>query len=115
MLFIILNQIFQSELGFIPLRSSDMFDINYKNTSYIWGPGENDAIGTIFTWFCPDCFKYIPKGEFAGQVKYWPWFWLICPVFILVTPLSFGLSSIFDGKHIKQDAKRLLRIAEKVK
>ncbi len=115
MLFIMLNQIFQSELGFIPLRSGDMFDINYKNSSYIWGPGENDAIGTFFTWFCPDCFKYIPKGEFAGQVKYWPWFWLICPVFILVTPLSFGLCSIFDGKNIKKDAKRLLRPAAKTK
>ncbi len=115
MLFIMLNQIFQSELGFIPLRSGDMFHINYKNTSYIWGPGENDAIGTFFTWFCPDCFKYIPKGEFAGQVKYWPWFWMICPVFILVTPLSFGLSAIFDGKNIKKDAKRLFRPAVKSK
>lgn len=114
MLFIMLNQIFQSELGFIPLRGTDIFDTHYKNSSYIWGPGENDAIGTFFTWFCPDCFKYIPKGEFAGQVKYWPWFWLICPVFILVTPLSFGLCSIFDGKSIKKDVKRLLRVKESV-
>ena len=114
MLFIMLNQIFQSELGFIPLRGTDIFDTHYKNSSYIWGPGENDAIGTFFTWFCPDCFKYIPKGEFAGQVKYWPWFWLICPVFILVTPLSFGLCSIFDGKNIKKDVKRLLRVKESV-
>ena len=114
MLFIMLNQIFQSELGFIPLRGTDIFDTHYKNSSYIWGPGENDAIGTFFTWFCPDCFTIIPKGEFAGQVKYWPWFWLICPVFILVTPLSFGLCSIFDGKNIKKDVKRLLRVKESV-
>lgn len=114
MLFIMLNQIFQSELGFIPLRSGDMFNINYKNTSYIWGPGTDDTIGNIFAIFCPDCFTIIPKGEFAGQVKYWPWFWLICPVFILVTPLSFGLCSIFDGKNVKKDIKRLLRIKEPV-
>lgn len=48
MLFIILNQIFQSELGFIPLRDqNNFFGIGYKNTSYIWGPGENDAIGAF--------------------------------------------------------------------
>lgn len=109
MLFIMLNQIFQSELGYIPLRSDDMFHINYKNTSYIWGPGTNDAIGTFFTWFCPDFFKTIPVGQYAGQEKYWPWFWLIFPVFILVTPLSFGLCMMFDHKHFKNDVKRLLR------
>lgn len=108
MLFIILNQVFQYELGYIPMLGDNMLDIHYKNTSYIWGPGENDAIGEIFTWFCPDCFKYVPVGEFAGQVKYWPWFWLICPVFILVTPLAFGLCMIFDHKNFKQDLKYLL-------
>ena len=109
MLFIMLNQILQSELGFIPLRSEDMFHINYKNTSYIWGPGTNDAIGTFFTWFCPDFFRYIPVGQYAGQEKYWPWFWLIFPVFILVTPLAFGLCMIFDHKNFKRDVRHLLR------
>lgn len=107
MLFIMLNQIFQSELGFIPLRSEDMFHVNYKNTSYIWGPGTNDAIGTFLSWFCPDFFKVIPVGAYAGQEKYWPWFWMIFPVFILVTPLSFGLSMIFDNRAFSKDVKRL--------
>ena len=105
MLFIILNQIFQSELGYIPLRSDDMFDINYKNSSYIWGPGTNDAIGEIFAIFCPDFFKTIPVGQYAGQEKYWPWFWLIFPVFIIVTPLAFGVSMIFDRKNFVADVK----------
>ncbi len=105
MLFIMLNQLFQSELGFIPLRSSDMFTINYKNTSYIWGPGTNDAIGTFFSWFCPDFFKIIPAGQYAGQEKYWPWFWMIFPVFILVTPLSFCLCMIFDHQNFSRDTK----------
>lgn len=109
MLFIILNQVFQYELGYIPMLGDDLLDIHYKNTSYIWGPGENDAIGTFFTWFCPDCFRYIPVGEYAGQEKYWPWFWLICPVFILVTPLSFGLCMIFDRKSFQADVKHLTR------
>jgi len=107
MLFIMLNQIFQSELGFIPLRSADMLDINYKNSSYIWGPGTNDAIGTFLSWFCPGFFRNIPVGQYAGQEKYWPWFWLIFPVFILVTPMAFGISMIFDHKAFSHDVKEV--------
>ncbi len=107
MLFIMLNQIFQSELGYIPLRGDDMLNINYKNTSYIWGPGANDPIGDFFAMLCPDFFKIIPEGQYAGQVKYWPWFWMIFPCFILVTPLSYGLSMIFDHKGFASDLRRL--------
>ena len=110
MLFIILNQVFQVELGFFELWNKDDFlAIHYKNTSYIWGPGENDAIGNFLALFCPDFFKYVPVGAYAGQVKYWPWFWMIFPAFILVTPLSFGLSMIFDHKRFGQDVKKLFR------
>lgn len=112
MLFIMLNQIFQSELGFIPLRDREnFFGIDYKNTSYIWGPGTNDAIGEFLAWFTPPVFKTVPVGEFAGQIKYWPWFWLITPVYILVTPLSFMLAMIFDHKSLYEDVKiRKLRL-----
>ncbi len=115
MLFIILNQIFQSELGFIPLRNPDAMVVpNYKNTSYIWGPlngdGSMDPIGGIFDIFCPDVFKKLPVscGEYGlagGETKYWPWFWMIVPAFILVTPLSFGLCMIFDAKQFGKDVK----------
>ena len=106
MLFIILNQIFQSELGYIPLRDADdFFGIGYKNTSYIWGPGTNDAIGDFLAMFTPDFFKTVPVGQYAGQEKYWPWFWLIVPVYVLVTPLAFGLCMIFDHKAFKEDLK----------
>ncbi|MBQ3251890.1 MAG: YwaF family protein [Oscillospiraceae bacterium] len=110
MLFIMLNQIFQSELGFVPLRDrGDFFGIGYKNTSYIWGPGENDAIGDFFSLFTPEFFKTVPVGEFAGQMKYWPWFWIVVPVYILVTPLSFVLAMIFDHKALKADLKALVK------
>ena len=108
MLFIILNQIFQSELGFIPLRDrGNFFGIDYKNTSYIWGPGTNDTIGNILAIFTPECFKTVPVGEFAGQEKYWPWFWMIVPAYVLVTPLAFGISMIFDHKAFAADVKKL--------
>lgn len=107
MLFIMLNQLFQSELGFIPLRDrGDFFGIGYKNTSYIWGPGTNDAIGDFLALFTPKIFKTVPVGEFAGQIKYWPWFWLIVPVYLLVTPLSFLLSMVFEGKTLAADLKK---------
>ena len=108
MLFIMLNQVFQAELGFVPLRStSDFFEIGYKNSSYIWGPGQNDAIGSFLSIFTPKFFKTVPVGEFAGQEKYWPWFWLIVPVYILVSALSFLVSLVFDRKAFCSDMKLL--------
>ena len=110
MLFIMLNQVFQAELGYIPLRSnSDFFEIGYKNSSYIWGPGTNDAIGEFLAMFTPSFFKTVPVGEFAGQIKYWPWFWMIVPVYLLVTPLSFLISMVFDHKAFGADVKSLTR------
>ena len=108
MLFIMLNQIFQSELGFIPLRDrNNFFGIDYKNTSYIWGPGENDVIGSIFAIFTPTFFKTVPVGEFAGQEKYWPWFWIIVPCFIMVTPLALLISLPFEAKSLAKDVKAI--------
>ena len=108
MLFIMLNQVFQWELGFFTLWNEDNFlAIHFKNTSYIWGPGENDAIGNFLALFTPKFFTTVPVGEFAGQAKYWPWFWLICPVYILVTPLSFIVAAIADRKNLVADIKKL--------
>ena len=111
MLFIMLNQVFQMELGFIPMTryTENFFNIGYKNTSYIWGPGKNNAIGNFLALFTPKFFTVVPIGEFAGQVKYWPWFWLIFPVYILVTPLSFIIAAIADRKNLAADIKKLFK------
>lgn len=106
MLFIMLNQLFQSELGFIELRSSDFFDINYKNSSLIWGPGD-DSIGTFLGWFCPDFFKTVPAGQFKGETKYWPWFWLIFPMYLVLVPICFLISLIFDRHNLVNDFENL--------
>lgn len=108
MLFIMLNQVFQWELGFFELWNEDDFlAIHFKNTSYIWGPGENNAIGNFLATFTPNFFKTVPVGAYAGQAKYWPWFWIICPVYVLVTPLSFIIAAIADRKRLKADIKKL--------
>ena len=118
MLFIILNQFFQAELGYIPIRGAIGYehmmhwdywaafsDVNWKNSSYIYSPNTPDPIGKVFAIFCPGFFKKVPVGPYAGQTKYWPWFWMIFPVFILLTPLAFGLSMIFDHKNFVKDMK----------
>lgn len=108
MLFIMLNQLFQAELGYIPLHDSDNFlGIGYKNSSYIWGPGNNDAIGTFLAHFTPKFFRTVPVGPYAGQIKYWPWFWLIVPVYMLVTPLSFLVAVVFDHKSLHNDVEKI--------
>ena len=117
MLFVMLNQIFQSELGFVPLRSDqNFFGIGYKNSSYIWGPGVNDAIGSFLSVFTPKFFKTVPVGQYVGQEKYWPWFWIIVPAFVLVTPIAFLLCMIFDGKSFCRDIHSLkIKITKRLK
>ena len=107
MLFIILNQVFQSELGFIDLRGDDIHAIPYVNNSLIWGPDGN--ISKLIDWACPEFFKVIPVGPYAGETKYWPWFWLIVPCFVILTPACFLISLIFDHSNFKKDIKSLVR------
>ena len=110
MLFIMLNQVLQSELGFIPLRGDDMHHITYINSSLIWGPDGN--ISKLIEWACPEVFKTIPVGPNAGETKYWPWFWLVVPCFVILTPVCFALSMIFDHKQFKED---VLMLGSKIK
>ena len=101
MLFIMLNQVFQSELGFIGLRGNDIHAIPYVNNSLIWGP--DGSISKLIDWACPQFFKTIPVGPNAGETKYWPWFWLVVPCFVILIPVCFLISLIFDYKQFKED------------
>ena len=101
LLFVMLNQVLQSELGFIGLRGDDIHSIPYINNSFIWCP--HGDLSKSLTWACPEFFKTIPVGPHAGEAKYWPWFWLIFPSFIILTPLCFLVSLIFEHKHLKED------------
>lgn len=101
MLFIMLNQIFQSELGYIGLRGDDIHAIPYINNSLIWGPDGN--ISNLIDWACPEFFKTIPVGPHKGEIKYWPWFWLVVPCFVILIPVCFLMAVILDFAHFKQD------------
>lgn len=107
MLFIMLNQVFQSELGFIGLRGDDIHAIPYVNNSLIWGPDGN--LSRLIDWACPEFFKTIPVGPHKGEAKYWPWFWLIVPCFVLLVPACFLISLIFDFRNFKKDVLVLKR------
>ena len=103
LLFIICNQVLQSELGIIDMRGNNILEegCGYRNTSLIWGP--TDAVAVLFTWVTPNFMKTIPFGTYAGQPKYWPFFYLVpgCFIYFLVLPLLLCLP--WEYKHIKQD------------
>ena len=103
MLFIICNQVLQSELGIISMRGDEILKegCGYRNTSLIWGP--TDAVSVLFTWLTPNFMKIVPAGEFAGEPKYWPFFYLLpgCFVYFIFIPLLICLP--WEYKHIKED------------
>lgn len=107
LLFIICNQVLQSELGIIGMRGDNILEpgCGYRNTSLIWGP--TDSVSAIFTWLTPQFMQTVPFGEFAGEPKYWPFFYLVpgCFVYFLVLPLLLCLP--WEFKHIKQDFRNI--------
>lgn len=103
MLFIICNQVLQAELGIIDLRGSDLLKdgCGYRNTSLIWGP--TDDLAVIFTWVTPNFMKTVPFGSYAGQEKYWPFFYLLPGAIIYFTLLPLLICLPWEFKHIKND------------
>ena len=110
LLFIICNQILQSELGIIPLRDQDIYDVNFHNPSLIWGP--TDSVAVIFSWLTPNFMKTIPGGEFAGQPKYWPFFWMLPGVVLYFTLIPLAVCLIFDLKHTAASFAKLFSMGK---
>jgi hypothetical protein len=106
LMFIMVQQIIQSELGIIDLRNADFSDINYPNPSLIWGPGDSD-LAMLFTIFTPNFFKVVPFGEFAGQIKYWPFIWLVFPMLFYFIVLPILICLPWELRHIIKDTKNL--------
>lgn len=100
-LFIMVNCVLMSELGFTQVRGDNFFEINYNNQSLVWGPER--VGGDFLKVFTPDFMKYVPFGEHAGELKYWPFFWLVVPTFVYGIVGCLLLCLPFEHKHIKQD------------
>ena len=105
LLFIICNQVLQAELGIIALRDANMFEVNWHNPSLIWGP--TDGVAVLFSWLTPNFMKTIPFGEFAGQEKYWPFFWMLPGVIFYFTLVPLIICFIFDFKGTIESFKNL--------
>lgn len=99
LLFIICNQVLQSELGIIPLRNDNMLNVNFRNPSLIWGP--TDAVAVLFSWLTPAFMKTVPFGPYAGQEKYWPFFWMVPGVIFYFILVPLLICFIFDFKETK--------------
>lgn len=102
--FCMLNQVLQSELGFIPMRGDNILDTHYKNSSLIWGPPDIDFI----RYTVPEFMRTIPFGPHAGEPKYWPLLWAVVPLYVYFVPICFFLSMIFDMKSIKKDFRYMI-------
>ncbi len=113
MLFIICNQVLQSELGIISMRGDDVLKAGcgYRNTSLIWGP--TDGIAVIFTWLTPNFMKTVPYGAYAGQAKFWPFFYLLPGCFVYFIVIPFLLCLIFDRPRMKEDFSKLKGLIKK--
>ncbi len=107
LLFIICNQVLQSELGIIDLRDSNMFDVNFDNPSLIWGP--TDSVAVLFSWLTPNFMKVIPFGQYAGQEKFWPFFWMVPGAIFYFILIPLVLCFILDFKNTKNTFKELFQ------
>ena len=99
-LIIMVNTVLTSELGLSTPRGTDL-QVPYNNESLVWYPDR--LAGSILSVFVPDFLKYVPFGEHAGEAKYWPFLWIVCPVFIAAFVGCFLLSLPFEWRHVKED------------
>ncbi|MFA5562400.1 MAG: hypothetical protein WDA00_07170 [Eubacteriales bacterium] len=106
LLFIIVNQVLQSELGIVSLRGDDLLAVGYKNPSFIWGP--TDEMAALFSIFTPDFMKTVPWGPMAGQEKYWPFFWMLPAVVVYFLALPALMCLPWEYAHIKADLTTLV-------
>ena len=51
--------------------------------------------------------KNIPFGDYAGQAKYWPFFWILPGITVYFLVLPFLICLPWQFKVIKNDLKKL--------
>lgn len=116
LLFIMVQNVLQSELGIINFRNDDFLHPNFHNPAFVWGP--TDDLAKLFSVFTPEFMKKVPYGPYVEQPKYWPLFWMMPGVFVYFwfLPLGFNLVikhsrvELFNdiGKLVKKLSKKSL-------
>ncbi|MEG1613084.1 MAG: hypothetical protein RR357_02835 [Clostridia bacterium] len=106
LLFIVANQALQSEMGMAVFRGDSSFLVpNYKNPTFVWGATHEWA--KFLTVFTPKFMTTVPFGEFAGQAKLWPFFYMLPGVFIYGISVAFLISLPWEAKHVFEDLRSL--------
>lgn len=103
LILIAFQQVLQYELGIINLRSTDFLEHKVHNPSLIWGPSSELAV--LFTIFTPNFMKVVPYGEFIGQEKYWPFFYMLPGILFYFTVLPLLICLPWQFKQIRTDVK----------
>ena len=109
-LIIMTNSIVLGEIGLLSPRGDDPLVIGYDNESLVWRADR--LAGTILSWFTPAFLKTMPAGVYAGQEFYWPFLWMVVPVFIASILGALIICLPFEYKHIKED---FLKLKQKIK
>lgn len=105
-MFIMVNQVVQSELGIVSIRNNDFLNINFKNSSFFWKK-ENDPLFAVFDIFTPQIFKTVPFGAHVGEAKYWPLLWIFPAVLVYFLVLPFLMALPWERKRVWADMKAL--------
>lgn len=108
LLFIMVQNVLQSELGIINLRNGDFFNPNYHNPSLVWGP--TDGVAIVFKIFTPGFMKVVPYGPYQGELKFWPFFWLVPGAFVYFWAIPFVFVLIIKNSRIElfEDIKKII-------
>ncbi len=96
---ILINEIILITIDYVEGDFNSLFDPNYRNSSFIFGPTEYfQNARWILTMFVPK-FLIIPF--------YWPIIWLMIPAYLYICLFGFIIWLIFNGKEIKIRSKRI--------
>lgn len=108
LLFMMVQNVLQSELGIINLRNGDFFNPNYHNPSLVWGP--TDGVAIVFKIFTPGFMKVVPYGPYQGELKFWPFFWLVPGAFVYFWAIPFVFVLIIKNSRIElfEDIKKII-------
>lgn len=113
LMFMMVNQVVQAEIGIINPRSADFLNVNYPNPSFFW-KRSNDGLFAIFDVFTPNFLKTVPVGQYAGQGKYWPLIWIFPSLTFYFLVFPFFMSIPFEYKRMIGDAKNIGRKTKKI-
>lgn len=112
LMFIMVQQVIQAELGIVNLRNDNFYNINFVNPSLFWQPGD-EPLAKIFTIFTFDFLKVVPFGINKGEPKYWPLFYMVPGIIVYFSVFPFLIGLPWQGKRFFNDIGNFLRIGNK--